>query len=116
MKKFLIALILTLCASTAYAQAPYCLSTGLKTADAIIHTGPVDLCGVLTVTDGTNAATCIVYGALTNTSGTELFKGVVAGANNFGGALFPSPARNSTGLYLTVSGTNAACILYYYPR
>jgi hypothetical protein len=115
MKKFLVALVLILSASTVYAQAPYCISSGLKTGDAIIYTGPADLCGVEAITDGSNDATCIVYDALSATS-TVLFKGKVTSTANFGGVTFPSAVRGTTGLFLDITGTNAACILYYYPR
>jgi hypothetical protein len=116
MKSFLVAVALILCASTLYAQTPYCVSTGLKTADAILYTGAVDLCGVEVVTNGSADATCIVYGALAATAGTELFKGVVVATGNFGGVTFDVPVRNDKGLYLDINGTGAACIIYYYPR
>ena len=68
------------------------------------------------VTDGTNAATCIVYDNASAASGTVLFKGVVAGASNFGGGEWVNGVRASSGLYLDHNGTGAACIVYYYPR
>ena len=111
----LLAVLMVLSIATlSMAQVTRCISTGLKTSDAIIHTGPAYLCGVEVITNAAADATCIVYGALTTTGGTELFKGLVAAASNFGGATFPIPIYNPTGLYLDITGEGAACVIYYY--
>ena len=87
------------------------ISSGLKDASALIRTGAGQFCGILITTNGTNAATAIVYDGLTAT-GTELFKGVVAGASNFD-SFFPGlSVKARTGIYVSISGTGAKFIAY----
>jgi hypothetical protein len=101
---------LLFCASSAvYA----CQSSGLLSADAAVSTAGGQLCGVLIVTDGSNDATVIVYNNASAASGNVLFKGKVAGAANFGGATWETTIRYNAGLYVDVTGTGAAYILYY---
>lgn len=94
------------------AQGRSMTSSGLKTSSAIIATGRYRLGGVLIVTDGTNAATVIIYDALSATS-TILFKGTVPGSANFGGSSWEIPIRAKTGIYAEISGTGAACVVYF---
>jgi len=89
-----------------------CLSSGLKIASALIKSGRCEFLGVLIITDGTNPATVTVQDGLTAT-GTELFKGVVAGANNFDNFVAGLPIKAKVGIYVTVSGTGASYIAYY---
>ncbi len=88
------------------------ISTGLKDASAILKTGSCQLCGVLVVTNGTNAATVVLYDALSAT-GTELFSGIVAGTTGFQGFFPVHPIKAKTGIYAAISGTGAKCIVYY---
>ncbi len=88
-------------------------SSGLKTSSAAIVPGPCFFYGVEIITDGTNPATVIVYDHASAASGTEAFKGTVAGTNNFGGILNAMPVNMQYGIYATVSGTGAAFIIYY---
>ena len=68
-------------------------------------------CGILIVTNGSNDASVIVYDNASTASGTELFKGTIAAASNFGGGFVYSTAVK--GIYVDVSGTGAAYIVYY---
>ena len=88
-------------------------SSGLVAADSAIVTGKGHLEAVIGVTDGTNDATCVLYDNASAATGTVLWKGKVTAANNFGGATFPTPINFTNGIYLDITGTNAACIVYY---
>ena len=92
---------------------PTSKTTGRKTSSALIATGKAILTGVLVETDGTNDATVIVYDN-TAGSGTIVFKAIVTGADDrdfFD--LGTVRAKCDTGLYLSISGTGAATIVYY---
>jgi hypothetical protein len=116
--KYIIAIMLALAVmvsgiSVAAQTTTTCKSSGLKTSSAVVRAAPGKLCGVEIVTNGTNAATIIVYDHASSASGTVLFKGTVAGTDNYGGATFGFPVRAASGLYISVSGTEAAGIVYY---
>ena len=112
----LAALLLCLIAPCVFAASNdlTCPSSGLKTSSGPITAGPGILCGVQALTDGTNNAVCTVYDydtVIPGASGTVVGKGVTAGAGLSGGSALPVPYRN--GLYLSVSGTGANCIVFY---
>jgi len=91
-----------------------CTSTGLLSDNAaIVTSGGYALCSVLVITDGTNAATAIVYDNAVGAGGTVLFKGVVPGSASFGGGDAGSPISITNGIYFTISGTGANAIVYY---
>jgi hypothetical protein len=111
MRKLLIGLLLAIVlVGTADAQM-ICRSSGLKTADASIIATYGTFCGVEIISDGTNDATVVVYDNASSASGTEVFKGKVAAANNFGGGFTYSTVSN--GIYVDVTGTGAAYIVFY---
>lgn len=87
-------------------------SSGLKTTSGIIKAVPCLLTGVLVITDGTNAATVILYDNASTNSGTVLWKCTVVGAAYFGGATFEIPVRAQKGVYMTISGTGANAVVY----
>jgi hypothetical protein len=95
------------------ADALLCMSSGLKTADALISNSTKALCGVLVITNGTDAATAIVYDNASGPSGRVLFKGKISGAANFGGATFENPVNVDKGIYVVITGTGASYIIYY---
>ena len=99
-------------AATSLAAGPAAKASGLKTSDGLIKAAPVLLTGVLIITDGTNPATAILYDNASAATGTVLFKGTVPGAANFGGATWEVPIRPANGIYLDISGTDAAVIVY----
>ncbi len=92
-------------------ESDKCYPSGLKTSDSAVVSTAVLFCGIEIITDGTNAATVVVYDNASAASGTEMFKGTVAGASNFGGGFVYAPA--SKGIYVDVTGTGAAYIVYY---
>ena len=114
-KLFTIILFILLSASAAFAQN-HIISSGLTTSSAAIVASPCLFHGVEIITDGSNAATVTVYDNASAASGTVVFKGTVAGASNFGGAMFPNPVEMFNGIYVGVSGTGAAYIPYWKKR
>jgi hypothetical protein len=89
-----------------------------KTVDATIYSGPCLLTSILIITDGTNAATVILYD-LTSSSGAgatnKLWEGTIAGATGYGGRNWTAPVRCTTGIYADVTGTGASYIVEYIP-
>jgi hypothetical protein len=86
-------------------------SSGLQSS-VIIKTGAGQFGGVLIITNGSVDASVIIYDALSAT-GTELFKGTVAAASNFGSFFTSFPVKVKTGIYIAVTGTGAKAIVYY---
>lgn len=88
-------------------------SSDLLTTSGLIATGKNYLKGVKILTDGTNAATVIVYDNTTN-SGKVLYKGVVAG-DQLAGPLddFTHMVQAELGLYVVLSGTGANAVVYF---
>src|SRR5882757_9804218 len=90
-----------------------CLSTGLITASAVVSDHKDYLNGVLITTDGTNAATVIVYDNASAASGKILAKGVVAGATNQFHIAYHRGLQASNGLYVSIAGTGAGAQVYF---
>lgn len=88
-------------------------SSGLKSADAAIYAAECKLHGLFVLTDGTNAATVVLYDNASAASGTELAKYVVPGASLSGYVHFDCPVGASKGIYADVSGTGANYIVHY---
>jgi hypothetical protein len=88
------------------------ITSGIKTASAIICTESALFYGVEIITDGTNAATIIVYNSQ-DATGPVLFKGTVPGSSNFGGSTYETPVRAGAGIYVAISGTGASCVVYF---
>jgi hypothetical protein len=87
-------------------------SSGLKTASAAIVTGPGKLRGVMVEADGTNAATVVIYDALSAT-GTELAKVIVDATLTYDQMIFESGISADTGIYLSIAGTGCKAIVLY---
>lgn len=113
MKKSIIATIilaLVFFCGTAFAQMQeYSISSGDKTADALIETGQGLLHGICVVPDGTNAITVSIYDNTTN-SGKLVIPTFIVAATPSGGlwcAGISPPAIFNFGLYvdITCSGT-----------
>src|SRR4051812_20404840 len=88
-------------------------SSGLKSADAAILAAPGKLRGVTVLTDGTNAATLIIYDNKSAASGTVLEKLIVAGADRCMKVVFDAGVVANAGIYADVSGTGAEYIVHY---
>ena len=116
MKKLLIVvLFILLSAWPAFSQTAV-LSSGLTTSDWAVVTSSCLLYGVERITNAASDASVIVYDSASAASGTIAFKGTVSAANNFGGAMFPNPVEMFNGIYVDVSGTGAAYIIYWRKR
>jgi len=117
MKKLTILIIFLigglLCGPNVIGAQDHLRSSGLETSDAAVVAAKCLFYGVEIITDGTNAASIIVYDNASAASGTEVFKGTVAGANNFGGVTFEHPVEMFNGIFVDVSGTGAAYIVYW---
>lgn len=87
-------------------------STGEKTESALIKTGFGVLTSILVITDGTNAATAMLWDN-TAGSGKKLGEWTVPGASQYGGRNWIFPPKFGVGLYLTLSGTGASAIVEY---
>lgn len=88
-------------------------NSGQLSSSQLVYTGYAGLTSVLVTTDGTNNATVTVYD---NTSGTGTIAAgpfVVLGPTYFGGGTWENPVPCGTGIYVTISGTNAKAILNY---
>ena len=111
----LVVVLILLCANVSYGEQS-CISSGLKTADALILTGGGQLCGILVLTDETNDATLVVQDGLTAT-GTVVSKMIVEGSAWSGGVMYPITISVTTGLYadMTVALGAMAYIVYYRP-
>jgi hypothetical protein len=89
-----------------------------KDADATIYTGACLLVSLLVITDGTNAATVILYdkASVTGIAATnKLCEFTVPGASQYGGRNWTFPIRCATGIYADVTGTGATYIVEYIP-
>lgn len=88
-------------------------SSGLKTADAAIQAQRSRVNAVTLLTDGTNAASVVLYDNPSAASGSVLAKVTAAGAQNTVHVLFENPVFAETGIYADVTGTNAEYIVYF---
>lgn len=88
-------------------------SSGLKSADAAISTGAGLLCAVQLITDGTNAATLVIYDNASAASGTVLYKGSITGASLSRTDVLTFPVKAVNGLYADITGTGANYIVHF---
>jgi hypothetical protein len=114
MKKIILAVVIFLTTvSLAGAADSPCISSGLQTSSGTIQntTKGGTLCGVQALTNGTNTATCTVYDNDSAASGNVVGVGITIGAAYSGGSALPTVFYK--GLFLSISGTGATCIVYY---
>lgn len=74
--------------------------------------------GCEVITDGTNNAAINVYDIESGgspASGNKIYETTVIGSDNYGGIIYPHPIICRNGLYVTISGTGATCIVFYKP-
>lgn len=90
----------------------FATSTGELTADTLIVQKKGALCSVLVITDGTNAATVLIYDN-TSAAGKKIAEFTVAGATGYGGRNWIFPVGYENGLYMDISGTGASAIVEY---
>ncbi len=89
------------------------ISSGLKTADALIATGRNRINGIILNGDGTNAASVVIYDN-TAASGKVVDK-VVLGAGHVHGDqhIFTNPILCEHGIYADVTGPGAEYVVFY---
>lgn len=116
MKRLTVVLAVCFILISTVAFAQFRISTDRLTADTAVYTVPTGkiagICGVYAEADGTNQATCAVYD---NTAASgKMFPKVIAAAGEFyGGWQKSTCVEVKTGLYLDITGTNAACWIEY---
>ena len=82
------------------------------TATGAVYAARTLLAGVALITDGTNPCDVVLHDNATAGSGLKVFEGGVAGSDRGKLVLFDSPVVCENGLYLTLTGTGASCIVY----
>jgi len=90
-------------------------SSGLLTGSGIVSRLPCLLTGLEVITNGTDAATLILYNSLDN-SGKVLAKYVVVGAELSKEIDYAIPLQATVGVYAALSGTGANAIVYFTPE
>lgn len=88
-------------------------SSGLNTTDAAIAAGRNRINAITLITDGTNAASVVVYDNASAATGTVLGKVTAAGAQNTMHVIFENPVVAEDGIYADVTGTGAGYIVYF---
>lgn len=89
------------------------ITSGLKIADAVITTGRNRINAITLHTDGTNAASVLLYDNASAASGTVTAKVTAAGDQNTMHVIFENPVIVENGIYADVTGTGATYIVYY---
>ena len=89
------------------------ISSGLKSADALIATGRNRINAIILNGDGTNAASVTIYDN-TSASGKVVDK-VTIGANHVHGDqhIFTNPILCENGIYADVTGTGAEYVVFF---
>lgn len=89
------------------------ISSGLKTADAVIAAGKNRINAITLLGDGTNAASVILYDNATAASGTVLAKVTQLATGRLTHIIFENPVIADNGIYADVTGTGAEYIVYF---
>lgn len=88
------------------------ISSGLQTTDQLLYTGRNRINAITLITDGTNAASVVVYDNTTAASKVAA-KVTAAGAQNTMHVIFENPVLCENGIYADVTGTGAAYIVFF---
>jgi len=88
------------------------ITSGLKTADAIIATGRNRI-NAVTLIGGSTASSVILYDNASAASGTVLAKATQATNLVTTHIIFENPVICDNGIYADVTGTGAEYIVYY---
>jgi hypothetical protein len=84
------------------------------TSDGAAATGSnVYITALTTITDGTNAATCLLYDNASAASGDVIAKDWVPGALISNRLIWAYPRKVNAGIYVDITGTGASCIVEY---
>jgi len=115
MKKYLVCLIVFLCASLGYAdQTIVARGTGAFTASQVVVARPARLIDVGVQTDGTAAVTVLLYDHASAASGEIIAFVYLPLGVKVGGWNCPVPRGAVNGIYAAVSGTGVTRILVSY--
>ncbi len=87
-------------------------SLGEFTGTGVVRGTPTRLVAVEIITDGTNTADVIFHDSASAASGLKLFEGGAPGADRSKFVRFSPPLKADNGVYLTLTGTGASCIVY----
>jgi hypothetical protein len=91
--------------------------SAIKTADALIHTGPAYLYGIVVATDGTNSVTVKTYDN-TTASGTQKphpdWIVSTGAANRIASISFDPPVPMGTGIYVDITTSGTVSYEVYY--
>lgn len=113
MKRRITILILCLLLVPALLYADYARTSYEQTTSQAVSKIGCVLTGILVITNGTNAATVILYDNASAASGSVLAEFVVAGADRYGGRDWCNPVHCINGIYAAVSGIGASYIVEY---
>ena len=91
----------------------YATSSGEKTSSSAILAMPGALRSVSVTADNTNQATVIIYDNASAASGTILARIIVDAGLVYETFIPPTPIVALNGLYASISGTGAACVVHY---
>lgn len=90
-----------------------CQATDKLLASAPVVAGRQMFRGVSINTDGTNAATVVIYDNATAASGKIIGTFACPGATLNRDVIFNEPVRVYNGIYASISGTGASCNVYF---
>lgn len=82
-------------------------------ANVVIAQGTL-LRGVMAISDGTNAATVILYDNASAASGTVLAKVVATSTQGTNTILFPAPIKADNGIVAAITGTGTPTGIVYH--
>ena len=88
----------------------------ITSSAAIVAHGNVLLTSVLVITNGSDAATVILYDKPSDTgiaATNKIWEGTVPGATQYGGRNWTFPVKCSAGIYCAISGNGASAIVEY---
>ena len=89
------------------------LSSGLLTADAVIHAKPCLLRGLTLITDGSNNATAVLHDHAASASGTVVGQATVPAADITGHISYPLPGVVcSNGIFADITAAGAGTLAY----
>lgn len=90
------------------------MSSGELAASAVVSNAPGAVACISVTADGTNTADVTLYDSATAASGTVLAHVVVPANSKFDMLHLTVPCQVLNGIYASVSGTGAKCVVYFY--
>lgn len=90
------------------------MTSGELAASAIVSNAPGAFASLSVTADGTNTADVTVYDNASAASGTVIAHVVVPANSKFDMLHLTVPCEVRNGLYASISGTGAKCVVYFY--